>query len=600
MPIFASLILAALVPPQHVPAAPQLGLPARPLEFIVTLDSQASGPSLRLWDPATGHDESSRLGPILLGAVGIELLPLDATGRTELTEFLPGSGRSKGDAVFLPGNRGSIHRFRRPTPSGPRFGFIYAPFSGVPKVLFERSADPVGADPFVPFVALGPLGRGFAVATTLNAGGDLLELGVDSGAVILRTPGAVPHEFGRGGLMLGATWGFGVATDGIWRFQRGGSSAATVVPAPGGSNSWTGEAAVSPRRAFGVALGVTSGTQGIPFAFGPSGPAFPAASVPSNLAGAGYAQDSSFGPFLAISDDARTVAWRVEGVTSHSGSVSNEVMVGRLGNPSVAAAASGDAFLADTIAEVGRVIPSPDGGILFAAGEPNDPTEGGLEAADLFKATMSSAGSLILENVSGSSGDLTVPFTGTPTWTPARMVLVTPTVLLIQEDDAKQLLALDLSSGVVSLVLDSVREVEWIEVTSGGGWCAAVERDTPNRERQLVGGSSITATVLDAGGPATNFIAPALDPSHRFVAYVRTDFGSSSLNIVEPGPGTRISTAVPGATGIFGPLGFVGAAGLSFTALLPGGGRTVSQWDFAGTGAATPIVSSAGGIRVLR
>ncbi len=602
MSIAICFALGAIVQGSTVGSPSQTPQVDRPAEFIVTVETTQSTPSVRLYDPASGQDTSHRLGVPLRHAAGLELLPLDAAGRAELTSFLPGQAQVRDGVVVLPGERGTVHRYRRPGSAGSLYGFLYAPYSGVPRVLFERGPDPAGLDPFIPFVGAGPFGRAVLVATTVAAGGDLMELAVDSGAVMLRTPGGVPHAFGRGGMALCGTWGFGVASDGIWRFPRHGSGVAQAVQVAAPVASWTGEAAVSPRRAFGVALAVTSGTQGVPYAFGPAGPAFPAADTPANLAPAGYAADTTFGPFLAIADDGRTVAWRVEDVPSHVGVFSNEVMVGRLGAPALAAEASGDVFMADTIAEVGRVIPAPDGGILFVAGEPNDPTEGGLEAADVFRATMSPGGTLTLENVSGSSGDHTVPFTLPPMWTPARMVLVTPTSVLVHEDDAKQLLMLDLRTGAVRTVLDLTREVAWIEVMADGGWCAAVERDTPGREWQVVGSASPAAplVVLEAGSPSTSFDSPAVNPERTAAAYVRRDISGSRISVVEPGLGSHVSTGNLAGGPPVGTISFATGDDLAFTATGLAGGRTVYRWRFAAPTPPQAVVTSVGNVRLLR
>jgi hypothetical protein len=244
-------------------------------------------------------------------------------------------------------------------------------------------------------------------------------------------------------------------------------------------------------------------------------------------------------------------------------------------------------YLLDTLDEVGRVFFTRIGELLYAAGEPNDPTEGGLEGADVFGAMLNAAGVPSIRNVSATSGQTTMPFlTGIPLWTPAVVVLIDEDVALIHEDDARQLVALDLVTGTVTVVLDQVREVLWVEGTGGqGAWCAAVERDTQVREMQVVGAPSATAfaVVLNSGTPATEYVGPVSPRggTATAVGYVRRDFGLDRVLVSRPG----VAQTVMWSTGPFAitlPLAFVDGRRLAFTRQAGLNGDEQRVWSYLG------------------
>lgn len=586
---FASLTLLALAPqtalaiPQRAPAP----APVR-VEVLATLEASA-GSGLDLFLASSGRDVGRFLPGELTGGTGLQLLPLDFVGRTELTEQTLVSPRLRLDVpaaarVVLPGGYGTVYRYRR---GGAVFGFLHVDASGHPRAVLERPAGPGGADPFVPFIGVAPEGRALLTATRPFAGGDLVEVDLEAGTEHVRTSSVPPLDFGIDGLWLGETFGFGVASTGVWRFARTPNAEADPVPVPSGPPAfWTGAAMMSPRRTFAVAVAGPNVNETRPYVFGAFGPARPATTTNMKLSGAGFAHETTFGPFLAVTDDGSLAGWRVDDVVAPNGQLSNEVFLGRPAATSQSVAVTGDTYLIDTLTEVGRVFASAVGGISYFAGEDNDPSEGGLESADLFEAMLSTGGVVAVRNVSLTSGQTVPPFAGgVPTWTPARVVLLTPRYLLIHEDDEKRFVALDLLTGSSSIVMSSVREILWIERTSTtGSWCAAVERDSANREFQVIGAPTPfgQAAVLDAGTPASNYRYPVSSFELGTACFERTDPGSTSLRVLSPSTGFHAIRAAAGET-FAPPFAFLSDRRVAFSSGPSANAVRQRVWPFFGS-----------------
>jgi len=592
-------ILVACVAQTHQSTTSLPGVPGatpRPRPAIATVEGATPLQAIGLYDAKTGQFFRRRLAPEVAGIVGLELLPIDHVGRSELTSQIPGSPRLRTDVagasrLELPENGGTLYHYRSVNAGQWTYGVLHVGPDGVPRVALAQPALPGGAGPFLPWVAVGPHGRAVLVGTKREAGGDLIELDLVARTSTVRTSGVGPLTLGRDGLWLGETWGFGVSRDGIQRFARSPGAVSEVVPVLGGAPAlWRGDAAMSLSRNAAVAVGGSSASALLPFVFGAQGPARRGATMPGRISPAGYAPDSTFGPFLAVSDDAATCAWRIELIDPFTQLPFQDMVVGRAAAAFPPVTVTGDTYLLDTLDEVGRVFFTRIGELLYAAGEPNDPTEGGLEAADVFGAVLDAAGTPSIRNVSATSGQTTMPFlTGIPLWTPAVVVLIDEDVALIHEDDARQLVALDLVTGTITVVLDQVREVLWVEGTGAqGGWCAAVERDSQMREMQIVGAASGTAfaVVLDSGTPATVYRGPVSprSSSAAAVAYVRSDFGLEHVKVSRPDVGQTVSWSTsPGAITL--PLSFVGSRRLAFTRQAGLNGDEQRVWSFLGSSA---------------
>ena len=569
------MILPALLLAAQVGAPPGGAAPDLARRFVVTLDGPASAATPRLFR-SLGRAADGLL-PASLTGVTVELLPLDVTGRAEPTDDAPGAARRRpvgpnAHALELPGGTGSLYRLRRRSGASESEGLLFVPTDGIPRIAVELPAQPAGADTFAPTVAVSADGRRVLVATTPAAGGDLIDVDLATGARRNRTGLTPPLDVAEASMFLGDGLAFAVTPDGVWRFDPAGPSQATLVGTLGAPPAlWTRHAAISANRRHGVALAGASAAELVPYVFGVAGPAAPAATAPTAASGAGYAPDSTFGPFLAITDDGETVGWRAE--TTPAGAVEpvHDVFVARAAQGAPPNSPSGDLLLLDTLNEIGRVLSVRIGAIAYFAGEPNDPSEGGLESAELFEATVNAAGVVDrLRNVTGTSGQVTPPFlspTAIGTLTPLRVDVIAPAAALVFDDEVDDDEASDLVGGGIHTVLPGVRETLWVEsVGAGGAWCAGVELDTANREFAVVGAPSAgaQAAVLDMGTPSTRYAPMATDRRSGRVAVLRTDVGQDRALVVRP----RLSsatTAAQTAPFLVGPMDFVGPHGLAFT-----------------------------------
>lgn len=569
------MILPLLLAAAQVSAPPAGAAPVLARRFVVTLDGPASARTPRLFH--WFGPSADALMPADLAGVTLVLLPLDVTGRAEPTDDAPGATRRRevgaaGAALELPRGMGTLYRVRRTDGAAVFEGLMHVPTDGVPRIAVEVPALPGGGDAIAPFVAVSADGRTVLAATAAAAGGDLIEVDLARRSRRSRTGLTPALDLAAESLFLGDGLAFAVAQDGVWRFDPSDDDQATRVGVLGAPPAvWTRHAAISANRRHGVVLAGATTTELLPYVFGPAGPAAPAATEPTAAAGAGYATDTTYGPFLALSDDGVTVGWRAETTPLGAMEPVHDIFVARAGQSAPPNSPSGDLLLLDTLNEIGRVLSVRVGAIAYFAGEPNDPSEGGLESADLFEATVNAAGAVDrLRNVTGTSGDLVPPFlsaTAIPTLTPLRVDLVTPTVALVFEDDERRLGVVDLVGGGFVTVMPGVRETLWVEqVGADGAWCAGVELDTQNREYAVLGATSATAqpTILDLGTPTTVYDSVVADRRSGRVAVRRRDPGQHRALVVRPELGSA-ATAPQSAPFLTGPIGFVGADGIAFT-----------------------------------
>lgn len=582
-----------------------------PVRIVPTVEAAAAGTSKLVLLAPDGTDLTARLVGTDFASSALTLLPLDVTGRSEAGDDLAGATRHRVDAtgaqwLELPNGGGTLRRYLRTenAGSGATFeGLLHLDRNGWPGVVLELETPMAGA--IHPFVGVGRDGRRVLAGTSLGAGGDLFDVDLARGLALVRTPLAAPLDLRPESLFVGDGFAFAVAADGPRRFSLDDPAPAALVPTAPSTLPpafWSGDAAISFHGARAVVLAGTSPTAVRPYVFGPVGPHFPAADGFFAGMGAGYANATTFGPFLTVDDDGRTASFRVEGVPGANGTPASEVFVGRTATGLPPVAASGDAFLMDTLAEIGRVLGSPHvgGGVLFFAGEPNGPDEGGLEAADLLGARPAPGGGLELRNVTNTMGDSTPPFAdGVPTLTPARVDRITDSNALVWDDDAGRLVTVHFDATGVVTVLGNVREVEWVESVGGAGaWVAAVEMDTANRERLLVGAAAagLPAIVLDAGTPTTVYGTPTSDLATGRVLVRRRDGLVDRLLIARPASSQvqDVPLAVPRLAEGYG---FSGPTAVVY-ALELGAARAPYRFD-AFTGVQTAL-GTPRAVRVLR
>ncbi|MFT7676529.1 MAG: hypothetical protein ACI8QC_000500, partial [Planctomycetota bacterium] len=400
----------------------------------------------------------------------MELLEIDMVGRTALDRWDPTRVRHLDDVpggrLSLPDGRGCLYRYKRLNNAGrTHFGFLLLEAHGGLRLLLDRQGTGLTTqtDPFLPFLAFDSNAESFVAATRPEAGGDLLIVNLANGQYASPTEALAPLEFGIAGHGLADNWGYAVSTTGILRFNRGPLAQAEFVTVAGGAPAWfSGQAAWSPQRSRVVTTAGSSSSALIAYVFGPSGEAFPASSTPAALAGAGYLPQMLGGPTLAVDDAGECAAWVESGIT-------RELFIGRADSPTPAPGMhiSSDAKFSDTFGETGLIKVNGPGSFTFALGEREDPILGGLEGADFYRATVGTMGSLTLENITGTSGDLQEPFFGSPSITPQEQ-LVVPGVGLLIYDDSGLLIAVRDAGSAVQILLQDVKDHDFFLPVDGG------------------------------------------------------------------------------------------------------------------------------------
>ena len=562
---------------------------ARRRPTLATLEGTPGAATVGLFDLRDGQFTPERLDPALLEWTDLAPAPIDFSGRCRLLSGLPGTPQlrndsSQGSRILLPWEAGSLWLLSGRRAGTPGFALVHVRPDGSPRLLLAQDALAFGESPFLPKVSISPDASGVLVATRLDAGGDLYEFDLSRGVAALRTGQLPPLDFGIDGVWLGDTWGFGIAGDGPYRFLRQPGASAQRVQVQGvPPQVWRRDASMNTSCGAAVAVAGTAPAAWLPFVFGSSGDARAASTMPQNIAPAGFAPEVSFGPFLALCNDGITAAWCVDDSNAMNEPFT-DLFLGRAGLIPQTMVATGDQQMVDTVNEIGSVIPAPAGGAIFAVGEPNDPSEGGLEGAEVMSAEMDSAGALTLQNLSRTSTDTAWPLfsNSEPTWTPAQFVLLDDEFALIHEDDEKLLITLSLITGQRTTVLNEVREVYWAEPAGvAGGWAAAVERDDSARLQQVIGSASPTqlASVLDPGSPTAQFLYPVACRPDSTVAYARRDGGLEFLDVADVAL-LQIHRWSPTPASFTPPFAFLRPGGLLFTRQAGAAGGEQRLWNF--------------------
>lgn len=495
----------------------------------------------------------------------LRLLDIDFVGRTQLEELLPDRPRRRADVangarLELPLGGGVLHRYVRSGSSGDRFGFLWIGPDGRPRPRLERAGVGGVGDPFVGRIAVDPDGTTLLVATVPAAGGDLLEVELASGQVLDRTPNVGPLTFSDAGLWLDEPWGFAVAAEGVWRFQRGGTSPATPVPFPVDANpSWfSGEAVTSPARRFGAVTAGDGPAQQHVFVFARVGPALRVTQQSAVVSGAGFLPESFHGPYLAVSDDGRLCAWRTEGVT-------REVRTARVAAaPQDDVQVSADAYFIETLDEVGQLGYRFDPTVLTLAVGERSLDDGTIEKIDVYRVTLDTADQPAIENRTLSSGDTTTPFVAGTISPEVAHELPGGAGTLIYDEDGDRLFALPTTGGPKTL-LTQVKEIQVVEATADH-LVLGLRRESgakPGEIHALPLDLSGPIVQLPGGGPDDEFLRGASDGVDQ-VALVSSDDVTETLVRLAVTAGT--SETWGGAGPFPGPLSFARDGALVFGA----------------------------------
>ena len=472
----------------------------------------------------------------------IVLLPIDATGRTELEALRAAAPRLRGDTpggrVALPAAAGSLYHYVRPgTPAV--FGYFHVAPDGTAASVLERPGAGItgSVDPFLPRVATAADGSGVLVATTLDAGGDVLEIDLGTGLVHDRTAGSGPLALVNGGLLLLPDFGALVTTTGVLRFARvdGASAAPLGFPSPA-PTYFDGGLVGSDDGSTAATIAGADATQAHVFAFRAAGDPVRVSQVAAPLSGAGFLPATN-GPHLALSTDGSWAAWRTEGLSREVFARPVDVAATRV------AQVTGDQTFVDTLDETGVILFFGRAALGLLVGEPGDKLDQ-IDSADVYRidlglaAAATAAGKrgadLAVEsritmdatNLTRTSGDLLPPFVAGDLSSEGLMLAVDGFEGLFFFDESGSsgpvsTLRFD-GTGLSTLIAD-VRSVDSIDV-AGGHLVLSIEREVGgNRRRQLATMPTSFASppvLFDVGPDTTPVLGRVASPSGFFAALV--------------------------------------------------------------------------------
>ena len=431
------------------------------------------------------HDEAGGASIPVHELSRIRLASLDFCGRTALHELSPARPRFHDDVPFvariaLQGHGGSLYAFERPGPSGPTaWGFFHVANDGSARVVIERPALPWGTNPFFDRVGVAPDGRALLVATLAEAGGDLFEIDLATGAVRDRTELLPPLHFALGSLLLEDDWGCGVASEGIFRFERSTVCDAEPVGFPSGATpAWFQRQVVASENGlFAATVAGDSPIAEFVWVFGRFGGAQQASLTPDRIAPAGFEPEVRSGPWLAVSDDGARVAWRSEVSTSGYGA---ELFLAERTPLGVALAehVTRDELFDPYIDEIGQFSFGPGGRLSFLAGDASSSSGSGLFRCDAFAAELLPGG-LDARNLTASSGQPLPPFTLYGLLAPERALKLPAsdsTLLFDRQAESGELLRVNAASGSTT-VLEDLFDFEPIGTDSNEIVFAALDDD---------------------------------------------------------------------------------------------------------------------------
>jgi hypothetical protein len=451
---------------------------------------------------------------------GIVLLPIDAAGRTDFTQFLPDQPRLRQDVPFasrliLPQGQGSLYRYRKSTPAGADFGFFIVRPDGMAAFLaaFPGSGATGTNDPIPSPVAIAGQGDGMLVATTVAAGGDVFLIEFGSAQARNLTAGMARSERDATGSDPPADLGF-----------RPDRSRAPALPAQRRSDD---------RRAARVAHGrehdrpqSRRARRGHALLLRPGhgqearrqhGRAHrrhgqrPRPRVhsrqhgtlgvrerrPAPIANPGFGTFD--GPTLALSPDGKRAAWKtmVQTPTVTGECFSRKVPV-QPTPPELQITA--DQNFTNTLNDTGVIAFFDPNSVVLIVGEFNGVL--GIEKADVFRATFPiGAGAPQFTNLTNSSGDTTVPFLSKGDLNTADGIYQLPggagSVYFVSGSSGQgELRRLNTAAASSQLIRSGVAALDFVE-RAGSDFVLGIEHDQP-AQRELL------RVPFDLGQPAAS------------------------------------------------------------------------------------------------
>jgi len=492
---------------------------------------------------------------------GLRLVSLDFNGRLAIDELDPSLPRWQGDVpgagrIQLAGEQGVLYRFERVLSGLPkRFGYLLVESSGAFRILAEVWGTGPGGegDPYGDRIALAPDAARFLVATSLEAGGNLMEVDLASGQVDDRSAGLPPLELRRQSLRYLDGWLVAVGSRSVLRASTIPGSQLEPVTLGPGTSYFSGELVTSPDGSHAMTT-AGSGPQSLhAWTIASSGPAQRATDEPWPISGAGFLPEAPHGPFLAVADDGVLCAWRIEGVDSR------ELFARRATAPAGQAAThvTADGVYADTLDEAGLLgMYGPDA-VVFAVGERTDDPGVGIEKVDFFELRLDAGGSPQLQNLSLSSGQAGPPFDSIPELGPSSLRWLPAAQATVFYDEQSggtgRLASFDPATSGVQTLVSEVKEVFFIELV-GSSLLVSLRMDSQGQPHRLLrfsadltGGSEV---VQDAGD--AELLRPVVDAS-GWIAYVEVpEVGQQRLHRYDANSASR--TTFPVGAQAFGPV----------------------------------------------
>ena len=551
------------------------------MKRLVVCLAVCAAPALGQGDAAFYLASGGGLGDVVVGVggapspvaglSGVRLLPIDHSLRSNLTELLPDRPRRKRDVpnasrLVLPAGRGSLYRYERPHGGGVAFGYFLVEASGVVTGLLERDGTGTlgDVDPFVPRVGVAPDGAALLVATTVAAGGDLLEVDVATGAVVDRTASLAPEAFADGGLALQASWGIAVSDTGVWRFDRTVGAEAGAVALPDAPAWIAPDLAVAEGGGFAAVIAGTGPTAAHAYVLAPTGAAVRATAAPAYLARVGYLPEDAYGPYLAVSPDGTRCAYVTERLVPDD---PREAWVVRVDAPGVDEQITKDGVYEDTLDEVGLIGFLKGPVVTYAVGEVDDVLLGGMDGIDLYQATLPAVGGPDIVNLT-QTGTTQPPFAASELGIESGLFALPGGRIVFhgRDENTESLLALDPGQAGATVLVPNIKELFAIE-RSGDGLLVSLEHSKPNKTTDLY------RIGVQPGAPATQV---AVFPEDTLVdRLVSRGDGMVGL-VISAGTAqflARVDT-LTGAPGLvvpfpftYGPaLGFAANGELTFTA----------------------------------
>jgi hypothetical protein len=522
----------------------------------------------------------------------VTLLGFDFQGRSELQRFLSGRPRLEQRQpgiswLTLPAGQGALYRFSRvEAVGGTTFGLLLVDPAGDARSIFELpGTGPTGdEESFSSRGAVDPAGAALLVATTPDAGGDLYEVDVQTGAALLRTAGFGPLDFGTAGLALAPDWGVAACADRVLRFDRTGPTEAEQVSFGSITPPWyAGEVALSPTGLQAVTVAGLDSTLAHVFVFGPTGGMRRATKQAMRVSSAGFQPEWSHGPYLAVSDDGSRAAWRA--TVNQAGEDKHEAFMAAVPQPAMppgtASHLSSDSNYLDTLDEIGEFLFKPFGTTLTLAVGEMEVGETMIAGLDIYEATEPTAGTEDLVNITLTNGIATPPFFAKSELDPENglFMLDDGSVVLHDSDSGGggQFLRTIPGQTGIQTVIGNVKELDGIEAV-GDHVFAVIQRDQGSDDREVW-----VIPPIGAGAPSLVMSMPEIEHvlhtavhGDGYVGFVRTESGKQRLWLlnVHDLSTRKLRRFLYGPTLGFAPSGelvfSVGAAGtLAIQAALP-------------------------------